>query len=1088
MLNGPSACKYTSYSLLVLVIVSIGSVHIARAERSVSWVNGRPSQNQVEALPPSPIRPKLSYQTRISQTELPILEGLVYELKVKYSDLSSGGDCEETFQNVRILDSVLNLELGLNAGCDFGRELAKKQTLSMRLCFSETRETDFVSSNDNQSSGIERCFNRDVNISSVPYAIRVNIAREAENVYQANYAHSSSYVYRLVDQDTDWSSLVIPSHFSFRTQRPLGLGPSALRLNSDDQAKLDEISEAGYIRWHREYRSNSRPEEADHLHIARLSNVSERGITNLDQLTIASKLVDWYGPNIEISRSFRPEMDIQDSAPQTALSVQGRLNVDGDLMLDQGLAYTEQPITVQGNTTIDAGGMLVSGEVVTRSEVTVTADLNQGWRDPNLMINGPHYLFTVSGPIHLTGPLTLNPLYNHGRSSLRVGSTRINRGSISLSAIDSASSMGQMVIDGDVDVNGTAVLTNGQLDIDNDLRVIGDVEVHKELQIGQVFSLLRGGQSQPIMYLVDDQGSDKLIINFDPSSDEATSPAHFTVVDFDSQVQFSEEVIFEPEPSFDIEPECQILPAIVDDPTAENFRKLIPNVFDITCGGVTVRVSALLESDCGNALREGDELCDDGPNNLVNPVTKYCDLSSTAFNNCRFFRRIENVEQTACDTLNDSNLVLDNRTIQFATHWLITEETPDGVCTLQSDDDREDLVINLIAESLTTNSCDADPDCSIVRVTYPRANCRADCTYARCGDGIIDPIQVDVSETGLLKEECDDGNLVDNDDCDNLCQFVTSCKLEVADRIRGTSAFVEIDTTQSEVVSSLSPAENAKYYSETQCVDENDIQLFGDTSNAPQRVVEIDVTEPSMIAFQTYQYSLEGQAHSDPFLVYRERCDQVVSSVCDDSSGGNTMALIAPQFYAPGRHYIVVGGGINDSSVQGKTYLGVKFTCAEQEKLLASIYHKSTDPDKSLIFQPNLASLGRPGYVQTTCLNEVPPGFVQPTNTEFNADQATTGLGMSQVAIELILETESEVTVTTSSNSIDSVIYIKSGCEENTTLRSPNNSSILLCNDNVTENSANARLEHTLPRGVYYIIVDNYTINGGLINIALDVQ
>ena len=40
-------------------------------------LNGKPAASHLEAIPPTPIKPKLSYKTRISQAELPILEGLI---------------------------------------------------------------------------------------------------------------------------------------------------------------------------------------------------------------------------------------------------------------------------------------------------------------------------------------------------------------------------------------------------------------------------------------------------------------------------------------------------------------------------------------------------------------------------------------------------------------------------------------------------------------------------------------------------------------------------------------------------------------------------------------------------------------------------------------------------------------------------------------------------------------------------------------------------------------------------------------------------------------------------------------------------
>ena len=49
----------------------------------------------------------------------------------------------------------------------------------------------------------------------------------------------------------------------------------------------------------------------------------------------------------------------------------------------------------------------------------------------------------------------------------------------------------------------------------------------------------------------------------------------------------------------------------------------------------------------------------------------------------------------------------------------------------------------------------------------PDATCRTDCTLSRCGDGIVD--------SGLLFEECDDGNLVDGDGCDSTCTVEVTC-------------------------------------------------------------------------------------------------------------------------------------------------------------------------------------------------------------------------------------------------------------------------------------------------------------------------
>ena len=140
--------------LMSLVMVCISLLHDIDHGWSnpyVPWINGKPSTSQLDALPPTLIRPKLSYQTRISQSELPILEGLVYELKVVYVGLNGDSDCLETFQNVRILDSILNLELGQNAACNFASKVSEKKSLDMRLCF--TYEVPQSDSGDSSNSG-----------------------------------------------------------------------------------------------------------------------------------------------------------------------------------------------------------------------------------------------------------------------------------------------------------------------------------------------------------------------------------------------------------------------------------------------------------------------------------------------------------------------------------------------------------------------------------------------------------------------------------------------------------------------------------------------------------------------------------------------------------------------------------------------------------------------------------------------------------------------------------------------------------------------------------------------------------------------
>ena len=1096
----------TKLRLMSLVMVCISLFHNIDHGWSnpyVPWVNGKPSTSQLEALPPTPIRPKMSYQTRISQSELPILEGLVYSLTVKYVELNDGSDCEEKFQNVRILDSVLNLELGQNAACDFISKVSVKKSLDMKLCFTHeapqtnsgiteaNADSDNASSSDSAeaneasdngsnlgSSGSTsdsvaeeiRCFNRSVKISSVPYAIKVNIAKEAESVYQSNLSFLSVYAYRVTDTSVLSNAYNVPSYLSFETKPPSGLGLAAMRLDSSDTNAIAEISNAGYVRWHAQS-STADNQGADEFYLA------QSPFNFLDQLTFVSRLVDWYGPQapIEIVRNYE---SVQSTFEEdTALVIQGNMETKGHVTVDRSLLLVDQNIQIEQNLTIAAGGLNVDGASDMKQNLNITGSLQQGWQNNNLVNSVPNYLFSVLGPLRFIGPLEVKPLSSDKSSQFTVSNTSV-AGTASFNMLATANQASTMAVRGNTTVKGQLKVDQGRLSIDQNLSVSGDGEIHQNLEIGQSFSLMREGSIQPVMHLVGETSSSTLAINFDPTEGQDLASPYYDEIYFKGKVQFADQVTFDS--NVDVEPECQITPARITDPNSPNFGKLIPEVFDLDCGGVQIRVSALLESDCGNGIREGEEICDDGEGNLIDPVNKYCDLSTTPYENCRFYRLVS-WPRADCEAPADgihSIEVDDLGTVSYRAIWFISEDYPNGRCALQSDQDEERDVYSLCPPS--DQGC-ADPSPAVV--SYPSQVCRADCTYARCGDGIVDPLQIDASETGLLKEQCDDGNLIDNDDCSNLCQFVSSCKLDVADRLNSQSALVEVDTTSPARSSFADSSEEARFYSDAECAINQSVRNY---PNAPQRAVEVDIDEPTMLAFQTYTYTINPNiAHQDPFIYYRQACDQVRSEICDDDSGVNRMSALAPRLYQPGRHYIVVGG--YDES-QGKTYLGVKFTCNDPQKLLASIHHKSEDSEKSLIFQPNTANQGGVGHVQTNCLNTVPNDFVQPTSSEFNADEAETGLGLHQVAIELILESESDISINARSSSIDPVVYIKSGCETTSTLRDPDNPSQLLCNDNVTNNSPEAQLEQRLPSGIYYIIIDDYSSSGGPLNIALDIQ
>lgn len=1042
-------------SLLTLLIQSLSTSSEVHAEPYVRWTGNSPIESQITALPPTVIRPKLSFQTRISQATLPILEGLFYKVIVRYKGLLSEGDCLEEFENVRVLDSVLNLELGLNARCDFATAIAQKSEISLKICFSMPQ--DPVADNGVDRAPEDRCFNREVEISSVPYAVRVERALEAQSVHQANYSFISSYVYRVVDQGVNWTGSTIPPYLSFQTRPPSGLGLDVLGLDSQNTAAIEELSEAGYIRWHPSAGGGG----ADFF-IAR----SPFGF--LSSLVLGARLVDWYGPR-DASSTTTDLSALQEGTDGVSLAVRGDMSIEGDLEVSKGRTVVQREATISNGLSVQKGGLYADGEVELNHGLIVQGKLTQGWRMSTLSTTSPtpSYLFASSGPIEFIGSLTLSilsqPAQQDSSSSLIVSGQTTITGPADWSAIstDLSSEAPQTTIAGEALVFGRMDINTGSLDVHQDLKIEGDLEVYEDLVMGSTLSIVRGGSTQPVIEISDEQ----IAINH-PIGDEEGAP-YFDEIHFKGNVQFSDRVTLD-QPIAGMEAECEIHPARIKK-AGPDFGKLIPEVFDLTCGGVTIRVSALLESDCGNGEREGEEICDDGPDNRLEGLETYCDRTSTPFPNCQFFRTLDWPNEADCSSPNIPDVFT-------ARHF-------NGKCAIQSDTDNEQASISFCLGG--------GANCEIAQIDYPDMYCRADCSFARCGDGVLDK---------LAGEICDDGNFVDNDDCDNFCKLVTNCKLKVVERTSENSSLILVNTalTPEDLVDPDDPQAPApdptteegrsqlrQFFSNAECVLGTGVVSHPE---APQRVVEIDLERPTWLSLETYPYTLEDlQAHSDPFIYVREVCDQVRSDLCDDDGGVGYMSALPPRLYSAGRHYVVVGGY---GARAGATYLGVKRTCAQPEKLFASLHHKATDSAQARVFQVNTAEIGRVGHVQTECLASRPEDFIQPVDPAFDPSTARSGLGLRQVALELVLEVESRVSVSADSQSIDPVLYIKGGCEEIETLRDPNDPTQLLCNDNATGNPLFplAQIDQVMKPGIYYIIVDSDSLVGGLVNISLNVQ
>lgn len=159
---------------------------------------------------------------------------------------------------------------------------------------------------------------------------------------------------------------------------------------------------------------------------------------------------------------------------------------------------------------------------------------------------------------------------------------------------------------------------------------------------------------------------------------------------------------------------------------------------------------------CGDGIRAGAEECDDG-----NPVD-----TDGCTNDCR---------RPVCgdDVVSDGEQCDDGNV-----------ESGDGCtwdCRIEACGDGKFDVHEQCDDGNTTSGDGCSSNCMIEGcgngVLEPAlgeecdgtSNCRADCTVIACGDGILDGVPL------AAAEECDDGNLVDNDGCSSTCRLEAIC-------------------------------------------------------------------------------------------------------------------------------------------------------------------------------------------------------------------------------------------------------------------------------------------------------------------------
>jgi hypothetical protein len=456
--------KRTTLQTLALLLPLSTAAHAQeRPDLRCDSLDDFPCTVQLDGLPLKKIPSLLKVQANVAQAGLPIGEGLFTNVFVK---LIRGTDtlCDEEFRNVRVVDSVINLEIGRNMSCELDEVIAENSDLSFQIC----------------TGRIDNCL-KPIALGATAYAIKASFASEAAQAHHANVAGQAHYTHRM---SSDSAMLAFSKlgfgYFDFAT--PTETEASAVVPSAD----FSTFANSGFLLW-----TPVRERAATDLHIVGRRIDSGR-MTELDALYLASN--DTYASG---------DVTVQPPSAGRGLTVTGRgAHITGDSDIDgtlrvtdkltvlSGGAHIESNVAVHGALTVDqatrikSDGMYVEGDSDIAGELTITQMLevlSGGAKitgasdiDGTLLVHARTEVtsggLAVTGSTQLAGRLDVD-----GRLTVSSGGLRVSSGGMRVSAGDLLVSAGGADVTGNSRVGGR--VTTNDLEVAGSFRVLDASDV-----------------------------------------------------------------------------------------------------------------------------------------------------------------------------------------------------------------------------------------------------------------------------------------------------------------------------------------------------------------------------------------------------------------------------------------------------------------------------------------------------------------------------------------------------------------------------------------------------------------------------------
>ncbi len=362
-------------ALLFGMLTAAGAAHATDNQNNDACMaeTGMSCGYEIEYKAIEKVPPFFKFQSRISQAKLPVGDVEFSKIIVNVKDGTST-PCTETFNNVMVRDSILNLTIGHNMSCELADIIAKSAGLTFQICI----------------GGEENCL-KPVTLNAVPYAIKSSYAQLSEKAHVANEAAVCHFAHLLsAEHELMENPMIGIGYHDFHT--PMEQQIIDLFADYDDGVSVQsQYFRGGYIQW---MQVDSSP---GNLHIAGQARGSaNRAPERLGEVLLHSDLthalgqvaIDGPDPNAQL----RPVMGKSLTVTRSGIDVHGKTDMYDNVSVgafDQGAQAGAWNMTIQNSHELhDYGEAFFYNHVTMGTEVdeNLVCDINH-----KLTVDGPAY-------------------------------------------------------------------------------------------------------------------------------------------------------------------------------------------------------------------------------------------------------------------------------------------------------------------------------------------------------------------------------------------------------------------------------------------------------------------------------------------------------------------------------------------------------------------------------------------------------------------------------------------------------------------------------------------------------------------------